>query len=121
MPAIEIRNYTESKTVDYRTTITFTADVTNAVPGGTVHWFVDGADVSEGESFTRKEAKKSYTVQAKYMKNGTPLAESSVEKINVKTGFFAKLKAFFRALFGKLPKQVQTVFKADPVVFLLVK
>lgn len=37
----------------------------------------------------------------------TILAESETETVNVKTGFFAKLKAFFRALFGRLPKVVQ--------------
>ena len=41
------------------------------------------------------------------MKDGKILAESEIETVNVKTGLFAKLKAFFRALFGRLPKVVQ--------------
>ncbi len=55
-----------------------------------------------------KEAKKDFTVQAKYVKDGKVLAQSEIETVKVKAGFFAKLKAFFRSLFGKLPKVVQT-------------
>ena len=36
-----------------------------------------------------------------------PEAATETEKVNVNTGFGARLKAFFRALFGKLPKVVQ--------------
>ncbi|MCR4615628.1 MAG: hypothetical protein K5756_05715 [Clostridiales bacterium] len=56
------------------------------------------------------KATKSFTVQVKYIKDGKTLAESGVEKVNVKTGFFAKLVAFFRMLFGSLPKVVQSYF-----------
>ena len=53
------------------------------------------------------------------MQNSTVLAESSVEKVTVKTGFFARLKAFFRALFGRLPKEVQEVYDVDYYLNLL--
>lgn len=106
-PTIAIRNFMTDRAVDYRTTITFTADVTNAVDGAAVHWFIDGQDKGTGETFEWKEAKQSYTVQAKYVKGSEILAESESENVTVKTGFFAKLKAFFRALFGRLPKVVQ--------------
>ena len=48
-------------------------------------------------------------MQAKYYVDGKeiPEAATEVEKVNVNTGFFGKLKAFFRALFGRLPKVVQ--------------
>ena len=107
-PVIKIHNYTSSRTVDYRTTITFSVDeIQNPVDGASVHWFINGQDKGASDTYTEKEAKATYTVQAKYMKGNTIIAESEVETVNVKTGFFAKLKAFFRALFGRLPKVVQ--------------
>ena len=117
--SVVIRNYTQSKTVDYRTTITFTAEVTNPVSGAAVHWYINGQDKGAADTYTEKEAKATYTVQTKYIKDGTVLAESETETVNVKTGFFAKLKAFFRALFGRLPKQVQEAYDLDLLLKLL--
>ena len=77
------------------------------IDGAETHWFVDGKDVGTGDSFTVKEAKKSYTIVAKYMDGDKVLAETEVETVTVKNGFFDKLKAFFRALFRKLPVVVQ--------------
>ena len=104
---ISIRNYTANTTIDYRATITFTAVVENPVAGAAVRWFVDGQDVGTGETYTVSEAKKNFNVQVKYVKDGEILSESEVETVKVNSGFFAKLKAFFRALFGKLPVVVQ--------------
>ena len=118
-PTVAIRNYTQSKTVDYRTTITFTAEVTNPVSGAAVHWYINGQDKGAADTYTEKEAKATYTVQTKYIKDGKVLAESETETVNVKTGFFAKLKAFFRALFGRLPKQVQEAYDLDLLLKLL--
>ena len=106
-PTVAIKNYAANKTVDYRSTITFTAEVKNPVDGAKTHWFIDGKDVGTGETYTVKEAKKDFTVQAKYMQGAKILAESETETVKVNSGFFAKLKAFFRALFGKLPVVVQ--------------
>ena len=118
-PSVAIRSYAQSKTVDYRTTITFSADVTNPVDGAAVYWFINGQDKGAADTYTEKEAKATYTVQTKYIKDGTVLAESETETVNVKTGFFAKLKAFFRALFGRLPKQVQEAYDLDLLLKLL--
>ncbi len=107
-PIIKIHNYIASKTVDYRTTITFSADVQNPVKDAKIHWFIDGQDKGASDTYTVKEAKKDFTVQAKYMKDGKVIAQSEIETVKVNAGFFAKLKAFFRSLFGKLPKVVQT-------------
>ena len=104
---IAIRNFKENKTVDYRTTITFTAEVKNPADGAKTHWFIDGKDAGTGDTYTVKEAKKDFNVQAKYIKDGKVLAESDTETVKVNSGFFAKLKAFFRGLFGKLPVVVQ--------------
>ena len=106
--AIKIHNYTPSHTVDYRTTITFSADeIQYPVLGAQIHWFIDGQDTGASDTYTVKEAKKGFTVQAKYVKEGKVLAESEIETVKVNAGFFARLKAFFRALFGRLPKVVQ--------------
>ena len=106
-PSIQIANYEEIKTVDYRTTITFTADADKVYDGEQVHWFIDGQDKGASNTYTVKEAKKNFTVQAKYMKDGKVISESEIETVKVNAGFFARLKAFFRALFGRLPKVVQ--------------
>lgn len=107
-PIIKIHNYTASKTIDYRTTITFSVDpVQNPVDGASIHWFIDGQDKGASDTYTVKEAKQKFTVQAKYVKDSKAIAESETETVNVNAGFFARLKAFFRALFGRLPKVVQ--------------
>ena len=105
--SVSIKNYTSSKTVDYRATVTFTAEVKNAVDGAKVCWFVDGQNKGSGDTYTVKEATKDYTVQVKYMRGSKVLAESEIETVKVNSGIFAKLIAFFRSLFGKLPVIVQ--------------
>ncbi len=106
--AISIRNYAAStETYAYRSTITFFADVKNPVLGAQIRWYVDGREYSANDSCTVTEADHSFTIQAKYVRGNDVLAESEIEKVNVNTGFFAKIIAFFRALFGRLPKVVQ--------------
>ncbi len=106
-PTVKIRNYSAAKTIDYRASITFTAVVEDAVTDAQVHWFVNGKDVGTGETYTNKNVKKSFTVQAKYMKGTEVLTESETQTVNVKTGLFARILAFFRWIFGRLPKIVQ--------------
>ncbi len=109
-PRINIRNYTASRTEAYRTTITFTAETANAPAGSSVNWYVNGEFIATAQSFTYKEARESFTIQAKLC-NGTgqAVAESGIETVNIKTGFWAKIVAFFRNLFRKLPVIVQTI------------
>lgn len=106
-PAINIRNFVKTKTVDYRTTLTLTAEVENPVSGAQVHWFVDGKEAGKGETLTLVQLRKDANVQAKYIQGGTILAETEIETVKVKSGFFAKLIAFFLGLFGNLPKIAQ--------------
>lgn len=103
LPSVTIHGFKPTVEVDYRTTVKFSAVVTGPVDGGEIHWFVDGKDAGKGETYTVKEAKKSFAVQAKYVKDGEVLDETETESVKVKSGFFDKLKAFFRALFKKLP------------------
>lgn len=99
--SVEIQHFTPERKVDYRYSIQFKASVNSPVSGAKLHWFLDGKDAGTGDSFTVKEAKKSYTIQVKYIQDGTILGESDTEKVTVNTGFFAKLKAFFKYLFKK--------------------
>ena len=110
MPKVKIQNFTaSSKAYDYRSSITFKADVDNKLPNGQIHWFVDGKEVGTGDTYTAENVKQSFSLQAKCYVDGKeiPEAATDVEKVNVNTGFFAKLKAFFRGLFGLLPKVTQ--------------
>ena len=106
-PSVSILNFRPNMTVDYRTTITFAARVSNPVDTAEIHWYLDGKDVGTGEQFTAKEVKKSFTVQAKLMCDGEILAESQIQTVEVKTAFIEKIIAFFKALFGKLPVLTQ--------------
>jgi hypothetical protein len=103
-PEVGIRNFVNSRTVDYRTTITFTATADNIPEGAALIWYKDGQKSGEGEKFTVKEAKEAFTVQAKIVdENDTVLVASETELVKVKSDFFSKIIAFFRMLFGKLP------------------
>ena len=117
--SVVIRNYTAEKKVDYRATITFTADVRNPVSGAEVQWFVDGKSVGTGAQYTVREATKNVNVQAKYMQGTKTLAESEIETVKVASGFFARLKAFFRALFGRLPVVVQEYLGVEMIERIL--
>ena len=110
MPKVNIQNFTaSSKAYDYRSTITFKATVEKPLTGGQIHWFVDGKEVATGDTYTAENVKQSFSLQAKYYADGKeiPEAATEVEKVNVNTGFGARLKAFFRSLFGLLPKVTQ--------------
>ena len=112
-PTVALKEFTASRTIDYRTTITFTAIVENPVEGGEVYWFVNGQQKNAGPTYTEKEARETFTVQAKYMQNGVVLAQTETETVNVTGGFFAKVVAFFRWLFGKLPVLEQAFSGAE--------
>ena len=110
-PTIAIKNYAETKKIDYRTTITFSAQTKNAA-GMEVHWFVNGEDYATGNDCTIKDAKKSFTIQAKLMLRDVKMAESAIENVKVNSGIFARLIAFFRSIFGGLPTVTQGFFDA---------
>ena len=110
-PTVSIDHFRKQLDVDYKTTVTFTADLSGAPAGATAHWFIDGKDVHTGATCTVKQATKDYTVQVKLIgADGAVLAESEVETVKVNTGFFAKLIAFFKGLFGALPVIIQHAY-----------
>ena len=109
-PTIKIKNFTATKSVDYKATVTFTAITTDVPEGATIQWFVNEKKAETGETCTVKQATADYTVQCKLIgSDGSVLAESEVETVKVNTGFFAKLVAFFKGLFGSLPIITQAI------------
>lgn len=98
-----IVNYVPKVTLDYRTTVYFKASVENTVPGTSIYWYVDGVKRIKGPDFAMGEAKHSFDLQAKYVKNGVVIAETPIERVEIKTDFFAKVLAWFRAIFKLLP------------------
>lgn len=106
VPDIGIENFKSSFSADYKSKLTFNANITD-VGENNIHWFVNGKDVQTGSAYTIDSAvEKEYEVQIKVIVDGETISESEVETVNVKTNFFAKLIAFFRGLFGKLPEYV---------------
>ena len=103
-PSVDIRNFAYTCTVDYRTTITFTAITIDLPKGATIVWYLNGQITGEGEKLTVKEVRESFNIQAKIVdKNSDILNSSETELVKVKTDFFSKIIAFFRMLFRKLP------------------
>ncbi len=90
-------------TTGYKEEQTFTVDTSDLPEGAEVHWFVNGEDVGTGESYTVEDPTDDYTVQAKVIdKDGNTIAESEEQKVEVKNGFFDRLKAFFAELIEKI-------------------
>ena len=109
-PPTAIRGYVPTMNVDYKASVTFKADLSNAPAGAQAHWIINGKDVHTGETYTVPAATADYTVQIKLIgADGTELYASEVETVKVKTDFFSRLIAFFRSLFGALPKITQAI------------
>ena len=98
---IEIGEFED--TTGYKEEQTFTVDTSDLPEGAEVHWFVNGEDVGTGESCTVEDPTDDYTIQAKVIdKDGNIIAESEEQKVEVKNGFFDRLKAFFAELIEKI-------------------
>ena len=103
---ISIRNFTDSRTEAYKTTITFNANTANTSAGLSVHWLINGTDksISGSKSYTVKNAIEDFTVQARLIdRSGNIVAESAKETVIIKNGFFDRFIAFFREILKKLP------------------
>ncbi|MCQ2515215.1 MAG: InlB B-repeat-containing protein, partial [Ruminococcus sp.] len=102
--SVEIKNYVETRTVCYKTTIIFTAETNDLPDDAAVVWYENGELVESGNRVAKLRATKDFTIQAKVIDNdGNVIAESAVENVKVKHTFIAKLVAFFKMLFGRLP------------------
>ena len=105
-PSIKVINTGKTKTVDLKSTVTFTADVKYKPDDAKIQWYKDGKAVKgeNGNTFKVEKAESDYTVQAKLVDaTGKELCKSETQTVKVKTGFFAIIIAFFRQIFGRLP------------------
>ncbi len=97
----KIKNYNSTLSVDYKSTVIF--HTTMEAPEGYEIVWSNGTKGSECKlnNMTDKE----YKVSAKMVNKTTGETEAETEEVTVtvNTGFFAKIIAFFRNLFGSLP------------------
>ena len=106
IPKIHIAGYINSRTENYRTTITFKAVAEDAPNGSEIRWFVDNTDCGIGyddKYFTVHQAKKTFTVRADLYCNDGTVIQSKTEEVVIKKNIILVIKAFFQNLFGKLP------------------
>ncbi len=102
--ALKINNTSHrSATVDYKATVKFSVSKENIPGDAEIQWFVNGSRAGTGDTFEMSTVTSGFSVQAKAVKGGKLVNESQVENVKVNTGFFAKIIAFFRGLFGSLP------------------
>jgi len=103
-PVYSIKNLSKynGQTIDYKSSLTIYADVQNCTD---VKWVVAGAKYTTNAdgSITINQATGDFSVYftAKDLDGNTVTSET--ESVKVNTGFFAKLVAFFKGLFGSLP------------------
>ena len=107
-------NVPQAATVEYKSTVTVTATADNIPTNYFVALYDGDTQLAKGDnktvSYTVTKIKAGKTLTAKIIDvngNVQSNADGKLEKditITVKTGFFAKLKAFFLGLFGLLPK-----------------
>lgn len=122
-PTIRIKNYVRERTIDYKTTITFTAETENMPANARVVWLYHAASAGSttkyttGHTLTVENAAESFAVTAvicydtgrEPAETDAVLAKTEIERVRVNTGFFAKLVAFFRQIFGALPVITQAI------------
>ena len=96
-----MRNYKSSITVDYKSKLVFHTDI--EAPAG--YWIIwSTGDV--GSSCTVDRALNGeYKIKADLVRasDNKVIKSSQEEIVKVKTGFFAKIIAFFREIFSDLP------------------
>lgn len=115
---VEIRKNPGSTSLAYGDSIELTAIVTDKPEDVKIVWYVNGAKKGEGETFIyTPDGNVEITVKL-VDANGNALKDSSgneiadSEKINVNAGFFQKIIAFFKKLFGLTKTVIQAYYKA---------
>ena len=103
-PSITIKGFGDSYSAAYRTTFRFHIETSNIPADAQIQWYLNGKKTNAvGPIAKYDEAKSDFTVQAVVVQNGKIIAKSQVVNVHVNSGFFARLVAFFRSLFGTLP------------------
>lgn len=114
---VEIKNNNGSNTIKYGETLRLTA-ITNDMPADViVCWYVNGEKKGEGETFELSLESGTKTVEVKLvdtkgnvLKNASGNEIKDTETVTVKAGFFQKLIAFFKKLFGISQTVVQSIY-----------
>ncbi|MBR3619974.1 MAG: InlB B-repeat-containing protein, partial [Clostridia bacterium] len=103
---IDIIKYVSVREVEYMSTVVFYYDADGLEDGQRVNWIVNSTNYGEGNkdgSIEVRDIKDSFKIKAVIVDGSKTIMESDTEIITVKKGFFAKIKAFFRRLFRRLP------------------
>ncbi len=128
---IAIDGYVESVTLSYKSTLKLHSISSDLPDGAEPCWvYTDKNGEPQyyfGESLTLSKIRKSTAVVACVVlrdeddvENSVVIATSEVINVQVKTGFFSKLIAFFRMLFGSLP-EVELKSQYAPVTAARIK
>lgn len=116
LPTIKIKNNRGSCSLDYKESLILTAVTTDMPSDALVYWYVDGVKAGEGETFKLSQATQNVTIEVEIVdSSGNTISIkgntfSDTEQVNVNTGFFAKLIAFFKGLFGSLRTITQSIY-----------
>ncbi len=108
-PSVAIKAYTNSRTVGYKTSVTFHAAI-NADDYTKLVWIIDGKEYNDDGSLSYKVSSPtaSYSVKLKLV-TAEKTVESSTENVTVQTGFFAKIVYFFRMIFAKAKLNIDQI------------
>ncbi len=94
--AIKGNSADNKKTYDYKSSVTFTANVPE---GGSVQWYVNGQKAGTDSTLTVKDSASSYTVTVVVTdREGNQTMDE--ESVTIKSTFFDKLVWFFKHLFS---------------------
>ena len=114
---LTIKGYKPTLDVDYYSTVTFNCE--DEIPEGyTIKW----SNGQTGETCTVKKLETETKISCWLEKDGEKIdsSESDEVTVNVNDGFFAKIVAFIRNIFGLLPKYADFVkmnfFNSLPVI-----
>ncbi len=114
---LTIKGYKPTLDVDYYSTVTFNCE--DEIPEGyTIKW----SNGQTGETCTVKKLETETKISCWLEKDGEKIdsSESDEVTVNVNDGFFAKIVAYIRIIFGLLPKYVDFVkmnfFNSLPVI-----
>lgn len=103
-PTITIRGFGSDFSADYRSSFGFNAVTKNLPEGAEIVWYYNGEKTPlKGDRVEASQQISDFSIQAVIVKDGKILARSQTINVYINNGFFARLIAFFRGLFGALP------------------
>lgn len=102
--SINRSDYLENKKIDYKSTIIFQAVTGRSLYNNEkIEWFIDEKKVADGKTFTLEKVDSDFTVFCCVVSESGETSESEHLSVKVNNNLFAKIIAFFREWFAKLP------------------